>query len=202
MHRLPIFILISLHGISVFASVLQTNIDLALRSRVAGPLLSRREPMVLFNQSQPVDKSRVSPNIRKIMARTDASTSNVPTFDKAALNTSATAACANAVTNYASSINPSGIVACYNIASWDNSTGVFQTDTRLYQKSEAVSEFKGTNISDYSMSFSIPEATISPPEIIANGSMDSATLTPNKFLMGFQNVGQLSKSIQFSKLTT
>jgi hypothetical protein len=186
----------------VYASVLQNNIDLALRSRTAGPLLNRRTPLILFNNSQPANKSRVSPNIRKIIARTDTSTSNTPDFDETAFDTSVTAACANAVTNYASCVNPSGIVACYNIASWDNSTGVFQTDTRLYQKSAAVNEFSGLNMSDFSMSFSIPEAILSSPKMIANTSMDSSTPTPNRFLIGFQNVGQLSKSIQFSKLTT
>lgn len=203
MQRHAVFILVSfLHGILVFASVLQDNVDLALRSRSAGPLLNRREPFVLFNQSQAANKTRASPDRRKIVARAATSTPNIPDFNKTAFNTSAATACATAVTNYASCINPSGIVACYNIAAWDNSTGVFQTDTRLYQKSVAVNEFNGVNISDYSLSFSIPEATLSPPEMIANSSMNSTSLTPNQFLMGFQNVGQLSKSIQFSKLTT
>lgn len=191
-----------LHGILVFASLSQNNIDLALRSRTAIPLLNRREPLVLFNSSNSANKSRVPPDIRRIVARAGTSTSYIPNFNETAFNTSTDAACTNAVTNYTSCINPSGIVACYNIASWDNSTGVFQTDTRLYQKSAAVNEFNGINMSDFSMSFSIPEATLSSPKVIANSSINSNAAVPNQFLMAFQNVGQLSKSIQFSKLTT
>lgn len=193
------FLLFScLQGILVFASMLQNNIDLALRSRTASPLLNRRES---FNSSPSANKSRVPPDMRRIVARTDTSTSDIPNSNETAFNTSAAAACANAVTNYTSCVNPSGIVACYNVASWDNSTGVFQTDTRLYQKSAAVNEFNGINMSDFSMSFSIPEATLSSPTVIANRSMNSSAPAPNQLLMGFQNVGQLSKNIQFSKLT-
>ncbi|KAH8705931.1 hypothetical protein BGW36DRAFT_422459 [Talaromyces proteolyticus] len=195
-----VLLLAALHGLPAFAGVLQSNIELAFLSRTSGPVLSRREPVALFNDSASPNKNFVSLKQRLKVVRSTTPT-NLPNVDEAAFNQSVTTACANAVKNYTSAVNPSGIVACYNVAAFDNSTGIFETDVRLYQKSAAFGEFQGIAVSDYSMSFSIPEATVSSPQLMVNGST-SNTPASGQLLMGFQNVGQLSKTIQFSKLTT
>lgn len=60
-----------------------------------------------------------------------ASSDTSSTWDK-----DAEAACTEALSKANDdSSNPSGIVACYNIRSFNNSNGTFQADLRLYQKS-------------------------------------------------------------------
>lgn len=136
----------------------------------------------------------------KLVARTDAND-----FDEAAFNATAIKACESALGSLKSSVNPSGIVACYNVAFMDNSTGVFQTDLRLYQLSTAVGTFAGTNAADYSLSVEIPEATLSSPtNMVSSSSISSANSSSGTLTMlqGFSTVGQLNTKLSMAKLTT
>jgi hypothetical protein len=193
-----------IHGLSVYANPsLASNLDVPLRlRRLDRPLIQRRTSIDFLSHDNNTETKADIINIpaERLLARADST--SVPTFDETAFNQSATTACTNAVNNYAEAINPSGLVACYNIASYDNATGVFQTDVRLYQKSAATGSFGGLIPSDLSMSFSIAQATLSNPMLMTtNGSITASTPAGGQFVMGFQNIGQLSKSLTFSKLS-
>jgi hypothetical protein len=191
------FLLLSLYGLTTFASSLLSSIELSKHRRSLDDL-HHRQAWVVVDKEQGASK-RADPLDQRVSI-TRATATNASTFDEQAFNQSATVACLNAVNNYNAAVNPSGIVACYNIAFYDNSTGVFQTDVRLYQKSDPAGDFVGVAPSDYSMSFSIPEATLSAPLVVMSGSMSSPNAT-GQFLTGFQNIGQMSKKLVFSKLT-
>ncbi|EEA22527.1 hypothetical protein TMatcc_001375 [Talaromyces marneffei ATCC 18224] len=193
-----------LHGLSVYADPsLASNLDVPLRLRkLDRPLIQRRTSVDFLNHDNNTETKTniITIPAKKLLARDDST--SVPTFDETVFNQSATTACTNAVANYAEAINPSGLVACYNIAIFDNATGVFQTDVRLYQKSAATGSFGGLVPSDLSMSFSIAQATLSNPVLMAtNGSITTSTPVSGQLVMGFQNIGQLSKSLTFSKLS-
>ena len=193
-----------LHGLSVYAnSLLDSNLDIPLRlRRLDRPLIQRRTSINFLNHDNnntDLKTDIITIPSERLLARADSTA--VPTFDETASTQSATTACSNAVNSYTQAINPSGLVACYNIASFDNATGVFQTDVRLYQKSAATGSFGGLIPSDLSMSFSIAQATLSNPMLMTtNGSITATTPADGQFVMGFQNIGQLSKSLTFSKL--
>lgn len=125
-------------------------------------------------------------------------------FNEAAFNASATQACNSALGRMTGVVNPSGIVACYNIPFYDNATGVFQTDVRLYQMSQPVDEFAGTSPDDYMLSVSIPQAALSSPQTLAKGPSiqnEAASGGTIKMLTNFQNIGQLTDNLVMSKLT-
>jgi hypothetical protein len=127
--------------------------------------------------------------------------SSTAAFDNQTFDIAATQACAKAVEGYPSVVNPSGIVACYNIISWDNTTGIFQTDIRLYHKSNSTGVFTGYTPSDFAMAMSIPQATLSAPQVTVNGSTFSTQSGNSQLLQGFENIGQLNSQITLSKLT-
>lgn len=203
-YRAVALLTLLLHGLSVYANPsLASNLDVPLRlRRLDRPLIQRRTSFDFLSHDNNTDTKAdiITIPVERLLARADST--SVPTFDETAFNQTATTACANAVNNYAEAINPSGLVACYNIASYDNATGVFQTDVRLYQKSAATGSFGGLIPSDLSMSFSIAQATLSNPMLMTtNGSITASTPAGGQFVMGFQNIGQLSKSLTFSKLS-
>ncbi|KAJ9295379.1 hypothetical protein DTO271G3_6202 [Paecilomyces variotii] len=126
-------------------------------------------------------------------------------FNEAAFNATAVKACDSVLSTMKSAVNPSGIVACYNIPFYDNTTGVFQTDLRLYQMNQPVDEFAGTKPTEYSMQMTIPEATLSSPKsMISGGPIQTNTSNGQavQMLQGFTSVGQLSDLLSLKKLTT
>lgn len=56
--------------------------------------------------------------------------------------------------------NPSGIAACYNIPFWDNSTGVFHADLRLFTISQPTDSFSGIAPADVKVDLSYTAATV------------------------------------------
>jgi hypothetical protein len=56
--------------------------------------------------------------------------------------------------------NPSGIAACYNIPFWDNSTGVFHADLRLFTISQPTNEFTGISPADVKVDLSYASASV------------------------------------------
>jgi hypothetical protein len=205
-YRASTLLILLLQSSSIFAKgLLSSDADLPLRLRRLDlpSLRSRFSLDTIQNDNDTHFNTNVLPVIPKpIVARADTANITAPTFDEAAFNRSATTACADAVNNYTAAINPSGLVACYNIAVWDNTTGVFQTDVRLYQKSAANGSFEGLAPSDFSMSFSIAEATLSAPMMMTtNESVTANTSATGQFVLGFQNIGQMTNSLHYSMLT-
>ncbi|GAD97299.1 predicted protein [Paecilomyces variotii No. 5] len=134
----------------------------------------------------------------------DAGAAAASKFSEAAFNATAVKACDSALGAMKSAVNPSGIVACYNIPFYDNKTGVFQTDLRLYQMNQPVDEFAGTKPNQYSLSVTIPEATLSSPKsLISGGPVQVKTSNGQtvKMLQGFTSVGQLNDILSPEKLT-
>ncbi|KAL1964390.1 hypothetical protein VTN77DRAFT_6948 [Rasamsonia byssochlamydoides] len=196
-YSVSLLLFLLLQVLPVFAKSLLDNIELSWRRRSID--VFERAPWVVVDKDRLKHTQPVSS--RSTVKRTTSSASAASSFNEQAFNQSATQACTDAVSNYPAAVNPSGIVACYNIAFWDNSTGVFQTDVRFYQKSDPVGAFVGVQPSDYTVSMSIPEATLSAPQMVMHGSLAGNQPATGQFLQGFQNIGQLSESLQYSKLT-
>lgn len=193
---LSLFLLLQV--LPAFAKNLLNNIELSWNHRRSLDHSLERAAWVV------VDKERGPKPAQSVTRRTTTkrATSAASTFDAQAFNQTAAEACTDAVSSYSTAVNPSGIVACYNIAFWDNSTGVFQTDVRFYQKSDPVGEFTGVQPSDYTLSVSIPKASLSAPQmILRNGSLGGSQPARGQFLQGFQNIGRMSESLEYSKLT-
>jgi hypothetical protein len=56
--------------------------------------------------------------------------------------------------------NPSGMAACYNIPFWDNSTGVFHADLRLFMISQPTGSFAGISAQDVQVDLSYASANV------------------------------------------
>jgi hypothetical protein len=57
--------------------------------------------------------------------------------------------------------NPSGIAACYNLPFWDNTTGQFHADLRLFMISQPSGSFANISPSDVKVELSYTGATVS-----------------------------------------
>ena len=55
--------------------------------------------------------------------------------------------------------NPSGMAVCYNMLSWDNSTGVFQADLKLYKISDGSGDWATVQQQGISIGVTYPNAT-------------------------------------------
>ena len=55
--------------------------------------------------------------------------------------------------------NPSGMAVCYNMLSWDNSTGVFQADLKLYKISDGSGDWAMVQQQGISIGVTYPNAT-------------------------------------------
>ena len=69
--------------------------------------------------------------------------------------------------------NPSGVAACYNIPFWDNSTGIFHADLRLYTISQATGSFAGIAPQDVKIDLSYTSASVQ--------SVDNAALRRRQY---------------------
>jgi hypothetical protein len=58
--------------------------------------------------------------------------------------------------------NPSGIAACYNLPFWDNTTGQFHADLRLFMISQPSGSFANISPADVQVELSYSAATVSP----------------------------------------
>ncbi|KAL9116803.1 MAG: hypothetical protein Q9187_006668 [Circinaria calcarea] len=58
--------------------------------------------------------------------------------------------------------NPSGITVCYNVLSFDNSTGAFQADLQLYQISPASGDWAVLQEQGMDLKLSYPSTTVAP----------------------------------------
>jgi hypothetical protein len=123
-------------------------------------------------------------------------------FDELAFNSSATTACSLALDELDSVVNPSGMAACYNVPFFDNSTGTFVADIRLFMISRPVDTWVGIPIEAFTLEVQIPQATLSEPKQVPgkrpgeDGTDDAVVM-----LHEFQHVGQLNPQLQLDKLT-
>ncbi|PGH12113.1 hypothetical protein AJ80_06834 [Polytolypa hystricis UAMH7299] len=129
-----------------------------------------------------------------------ATTSSSPsTFDEQRFNASATMTCIAAMGDRNSVVNPTGMAACYNIAYFDNSTGAFEADIRLYQVSNPVDDFVGISSDDYMLEVKIPQATISEARRLSvQASSDDTEMS---ILHDFRHFGQLASTLMVETLT-
>lgn len=58
--------------------------------------------------------------------------------------------------------NPSGLAACYNIASWNSSTGIFQADLQLYRIAAATGDWMTLMTQAVNVGLSYSGATVAP----------------------------------------
>lgn len=122
-----------------------------------------------------------------------------PVFDEQQFNASATTGCLDALEDLESVVNPSGMAACFNIPYFDNKTGAFEADLRVYQVTEAVGDFAGIQPSEYTLQMNIPQATISEPLRLVDGTLDGQQ--EMTLLQEFRHFGQISTLLQLDKLT-
>ncbi|KKZ61346.1 hypothetical protein EMCG_04065 [[Emmonsia] crescens] len=122
-----------------------------------------------------------------------------PVFDEQQFNASATTGCLDALEDLRSVVNPSGMAACFNIPYFDNETGAFEADIRVYQVNEAVGDFAGIQPSEYTLQMNIPQATISEPLRLVDGTLDGQQ--EMTLLQEFRHFGQISTLLQLDKLT-
>lgn len=134
---------------------------------------------------------------RRIVARA----TSPDEFDLNAFNREIADACARAIQDSdRDARNPSGIVACYNVALGDMTNGIFMTDVRLYQKSSQRGDFVGAVPAEFGVSLNIPNAVLSAPQMMGNPPKD-APPARGQFLAGFQNVGRLRDDLDMTELT-
>ena len=65
-----------------------------------------------------------------------------------------------ALSAYVNTINPSGMAVCYNILYFNNATGAFEADLRLYRVSEPSGEWFGFTEQAVSVGLSYPGAAV------------------------------------------
>ncbi len=58
--------------------------------------------------------------------------------------------------------NPSGLAACYNIASWNSSTGIFEADLQLYRIAAATGDWMTLMTQAVNVGLSYSSATVAP----------------------------------------
>ena len=92
-----------------------------------------------------------------VAAATD-STSN----DATPVNNGTESACIQALgSSNSQTSNPSGMAICYNVLTFDNTTGSFQSTLGLYQVSQAIGDWVTVNQSSINVGLTYPGATVS-----------------------------------------
>ena len=144
---------------------------------------------------------------------TAAATSSSAIIDTTEWNTTTTAACESALSVITRAVNPSGIVACYNIPYFDNTTGAFEADLRMYQVNAATGNFTGVSSDQISLSLTYPDASVSSsgstklkrngvtarsPSSTSTVSTNSSTMTS---LQDFHFVGQVAQTSIMTQIT-
>ncbi|KIN00545.1 hypothetical protein OIDMADRAFT_165141 [Oidiodendron maius Zn] len=81
--------------------------------------------------------------------------------------------------------NPSGIAACYNIPFWDNSTGIFHADVRLFMISQPTGEFAGISAQNVQVDLAYASATAQ--------SVDNAALRRRDDSISLMARGEMGK---------
>ena len=114
-----------------------------------------------------------------------------------------TTACMDALSSITNVTNLAGLAACYNVPFFNNATGLFQADLRLYQISPPSGLFQGVTLMDISLVLNYPDAVISSASEKIKRDDTSASQNPfnaTSEIQQFPFVGQIKKSLNLSKL--
>ncbi|KAL1956626.1 hypothetical protein VTO42DRAFT_6973 [Malbranchea cinnamomea] len=122
-------------------------------------------------------------------------------------NASVAAACRDAVGLLRHVANPLGLVACYNVPFFDNTTGKFVAEVRYYQASDQRDEFAGIPLSALVFEVTVPQAELSPAHPLegahnhdSDSDSDSDSSTP-PMVYRSQHIGYLNSMLQLDKLS-
>jgi hypothetical protein len=85
---------------------------------------------------------------------------NAAQFNLTQWNEMTSAACSAAVSALSSAGNPSGMAACYNVPFLDNTTGLFESEVRLYNMSQPTGEWAGLQANAISISMAYQGAEV------------------------------------------
>ncbi|MCJ1478102.1 hypothetical protein MMC13_006777 [Lambiella insularis] len=84
-----------------------------------------------------------------------------PTDDSTVSDSSTDSACVQALNSLnGQASNPSGMALCYNVLSFDNSTGDFESNLAMYSVSAATGDWAAVNQSNINVTLSYPGATV------------------------------------------
>ena len=143
------------------------------------------------------------------------SPANVADFNITQWNAMTAQACSDAISALNGNAgNPSGMAVCYNVPFLDNSTGVFESEVRLYNLSAPVNDWTGVQASGINVTMSYLGASVTPamgPMIAKRGvegisnelaspieKRQSATLTP---VITQLYIGEIHSSILVNGIT-
>ncbi|KAI9763118.1 MAG: hypothetical protein M1840_000883 [Geoglossum simile] len=186
---------------------------LSSRGRSLGLHAARRAIQLIANveeSSAPIMGKRGEPITRR-------QNMNSSTWDQ---DTSAACTKALAALN-GNTTNPSGIAVCYNLPYYDNTTGIFQADLRLYRVSDPRDEWAGVESQDVNAALSYAGAAISPstrkmkrvaspkvalPRLLVVRVLDSSLekrqgAPAPQMLQAFNFVGQINNDLMSSNMT-
>ena len=90
--------------------------------------------------------------------------------------------------------NPSGIAACYNLPFWDNSTGIFHADLRLFVISQPTGEFAGISAQNVQADLAYASASVQSVENAALRRRDDSITSMTRGEMGRRQAPVLSQS--------
>jgi hypothetical protein len=148
------------------------------------------------------------------------STARLQKMDTGAWDQDTAAACLKALNPFGGhTSNPAGMAACYNLPSYDSTTGVFQADLRLYHLSDPRDEWAGVQSQDVNVGLSYVGAAVSAgvvkrmalSEFVVAGpsaKRDSGSHVEERqdnpvpqMLQVFNYVGQINKGLMSPNLT-
>ncbi|KAH0553225.1 hypothetical protein GP486_006611 [Trichoglossum hirsutum] len=152
--------------------------------------------------------------------RKDGSTPRLQKMDTGAWDKDTAGACMKALAALAGHVsNPSGIAVCYNLPFYDNTTGVFQADLRLYHMLDPKDEWAGVKSQDINVGLSYVGAAVSsamskrtvplrfsisnpPAKRDTDSSLEERQDAPApQMLQVFNFVGQINKDLITPNLT-
>jgi hypothetical protein len=141
-------------------------------------------------------------------------------MDTGAWDKDTTTACMKALATLAGRIsNPTGMAVCYNLPFYDNTTGVFQADLRLYHMLDPRDEWAGVKSQDINVGLSYVGAAVSSRMIKRTAPLEFSISQPPakreigsrleerqdapapQMLQAFNFVGQINKDLVTPNLT-
>ncbi|KAF2231034.1 hypothetical protein EV356DRAFT_452798 [Viridothelium virens] len=101
--------------------------------------------------------------------------------------------------------NPSGMAVCYNVPFLDNSTGVFESEVRLFNLSAPSGEWAGLSMDAISISMSYLGASVAPTRGLMMAKRDVSTMERRQSIMSAMTnktyIGQIHNSITVNGMT-
>ncbi|KAI8941710.1 hypothetical protein NX059_002918 [Plenodomus lindquistii] len=152
---------------SIMSSLLAAGHAAAFKSAQANGLLSRSEDveevlrrdaemMATLTRRQDSNAADTAPLASLTPAAGDVSAADLAKWEE-----ETSKACMDTLSNLnGQASNPTGIAVCYNLPFFDNTTGVFQAELRMYNVSAPIDPWVGVTAADVSMTLSYLGATV------------------------------------------